>query len=481
MKVQTSILKLAIDAVIRADGRSVEEMRDRLVELNVKSQEIIAKADAEGRDLTKDEVEQVEMIDEEFETLEADIGRRERVAAQAERLAKPQPRNAPPSDPKPDDEEKDRQAKAQASGQRHRRVEIIDREPGKWGFSHFGDYAQAVVKASAPNGYVDNRLVIRGAPTTSGSEGVGADGGFAVPPDFRTEIASKVMDETTLLSRTDGMTSSSNTLVLPVDENSPWDSSGLQAYWTDELAQLQQSKPNLSQNSITLHKLTVLTPVSEELLSDAPAMDRYLRTKAPERINWKIEDAIVRGNGTGKPLGLLNAPASITVADLGSGQAADSVVPQNILDMHSRMPARNRANAVWLINQDVEPALNAMQYAGSGSNPNIWPVYLPPGGLSAAPYGTLMGRPVIPSEACSVLGDVGDIIFVDLSQYLSVTKTSGPRVDISMHLYFDYDAMAFRFIFRVGGQPWWGKPWSRRDSNSPTLSAYVLLDNRTGS
>lgn len=465
-------------AIIRADGKSVEELRERLIELNLKSQEILGKADDEARDLSKDEVEQIDLINDEFELIEADIERRERISAQSDRLARPNQRQVPPTDPAADGDDPERPAPSNAP---RRRIEIVDRNPGRWGFNHLGDYAQAVIKASLPNGFVDNRLIIRGAPTTSGQEGAGADGGFAVPPDFRTEISSKIMDETTLLSRTDQNTSSSNELVMPVDENAPWDSVGLQAYWKDELQQLSQSKPNLSENRVALHKLTVLTPISEELMSDAPAMDRYLRTKAPQRINWKIEDAIVRGDGVGKPLGLLNAPGAVTAADLGSGQAADSVVPQNILDMHSRMPARNRANAVWLINQDVEPALNSMQYAGSGSNPNIWPVYLPPGGLSVSPYGTLMGRPVVPTEACSVLGDVGDIIFVDLTQYLTVTKTSGPRVDISMHLYFDYDALAFRFILRIGGQPWWAKPWTRRDSNSPTLSAYVLLDNRTGS
>ncbi|MNC98378.1 hypothetical protein D3C83_163170 [compost metagenome] len=42
-----------------------------------------------------------------------------------------------------------------------------------------------------------------------------------------------------------------------------------------------------------------------------------------------------------------------------------------------------------------------------------------------------------------------------MSQYLSVTKGSGIRQDVSIHLFFDYDITAFRFVMRVGGQPWW--------------------------
>jgi hypothetical protein len=51
--------------------------------------------------------------------------------------------------------------------------------------------------------------------------------------------------------------------------------------------------------------------------------------------------------------------------------------------MWSRMWSRSRKNAVWLINQDCEPQLNQLgQAVGTGGRS----VYLPPGGLSAAPY-----------------------------------------------------------------------------------------------
>jgi hypothetical protein len=43
------------------------------------------------------------------------------------------------------------------------------------------------------------------------------------------------------------------------------------------------------------------------------------------------------------------------------------------------------------------------------------PVYLPPGGLSHAPFGTLMGRPVMPLEFCETLGTEGDIVLADVA------------------------------------------------------------------
>ena len=237
-----------------------------------------------------------------------------------------------------------------------------------------------------------------------------------------------------------------------IDETTPWQSSGgLLAFWEGEGNQLTQSKPNLGEENVRLNKLTALVPVTSELLDDAGAMSTYLRRKVPEKFTFKVNDAIVNGTGAGQPKGLLNADALITVAK-ESGQAADTIVFNNIVNMWSRLYAGCRANAIWLINQDIEPQLLGMQFPGTGT---AVPVYLPPGGLSASPFGLLMGKPVIPVESAQTLGDAGDIILGDLGQYLTVMKTGGIRQDVSMHLWFDYDMMAFRFIMRLGGQPWW--------------------------
>ena len=88
-----------------------------------------------------------------------------------------------------------------------------------------------------------------------------------------------------------------------------------------------------------------------------------------------------------------------------------------------------------------------------------------------------MGRPLIPIESASTLGDKGDIILADLSQYLSVTKTGGVRSDVSMHLFFDTDHTAYKFTMRLGGQPWWASAITPQNSSN-TRSCFVTLDER---
>jgi len=104
-------------------------------------------------------------------------------------------------------------------------------------------------------------------------------------------------------------------------------------------------------------------------------------------------------------------------------------------------------------------------------------VFMPPGGLSGQTYATLMGRPMVPTEACPTIGTEGDLTLWDPMGYLSVTKRGGVRNDVSIHIEFEKDLTAFRYIFRVGGQPWLSAAVAR-NSGSNTLSTIVTLATR---
>jgi HK97 family phage major capsid protein len=132
-----------------------------------------------------------------------------------------------------------------------------------------------------------------------------------------------------------------------------------------------------------------------------------------------------------------------------------------------------RQNAVWLIHQDVEPQLQAMTLGTGGAQ---LVAYLPPGGVSGKPYGTLMGRPVMPIEWCATLGTVGDIILADLRHYVTATRGMIESA-MSIHLRFDYDESVFRFIFRIDGQPWWSAALTPY-KGSNTQSCFVALATR---
>ena len=465
--------------------KTLELLRETRVQASEDAQSILAKVDEEKRQISDEEQEQLTAYLDEFERISKEIETREKVEAQRTQLEQPQPRMVGPEPVVKrtvvrDDDDLDADPLTREVGKVPGRP-IADIDRHRWGWRSFGEFASGVKKAVDRGGSVDRRLEVRAAPTTVGAEGVGADGGFAVPPDFRAAIMSVVEAEDSLLSRCDRLTTSSNSLTVPADQTTPWGTTGPQAYWVGENALLTQSKPSLEERTLKLNKLAVLVPVTDELLGDAPAMTSYLNNKVPAAIDFKINLAIVQGSGVAQPLGILNSDALVSITKETS-QLADTIVGANAIKMWARMYGRARGNGVWLINQDIEPSLLRLTIPGidnTGAVDTGWGtmVYMPPNGLSQSPYGTLFGRPVIPTEACETLGDKGDIFFVNLSHYLVAMKTSGVRAETSIHLWFDYDTTAFRFIMRIAGMPWWSTTISPRDGSN-TLSPFVTLAER---
>ena len=138
------------------------------------------------------------------------------------------------------------------------------------------------------------------------------------------------------------------------------------------------------------------------------------------------------------------------------------------------MPAKRRARAAWYITQEVESQLPFMTVdVGTGGTA----VYIPAGGASAKPFGTLLGLPVIPIEQAAQLGDKGDILLADMSDYVTIVK-GGIKTASSIHVDFMRDQTSFRFIRRVNGAPYTRTPLASRAKAAFTTSPYITLAAR---
>jgi HK97 family phage major capsid protein len=319
----------------------------------------------------------------------------------------------------------------------------------KRGFASIGEFMQAVYLSQKPGKSMDERLFIgAAAPTSFGNESSGQDGGFLVPPDFSKEIFRLSLGEDSLMPLTDNVEITANSMAFPKDETTPWGTNGIRAYWQGEAAAANATKPVMGLATLRLKKLMALVPTTDELLDDASALTSYLPDKVATSIRWKTNESILFGAGNGIPIGCMNAGAVVTVAK-ESGQATQTLVPQNLAKMIARLPPGSFGNAVWIINNDVLPALFTLSLGN-------YPIYLPNGltvgGIQVSPYGTLLGRPVIVSQHANTFSSQGDVMLVDLSYYQTITKAGGLQTATSMHLYFDADLTAFRTTFRMDGQ-----------------------------
>ena len=183
--------------------------------------------------------------------------------------------------------------------------------------------------------------------------------------------------------------------------------------------------------------------------------------------------AIINGDGAGKPLGILNAPCLHTVT-AETGQGAATIVAENIDKMWMSRFGPNSANYIWLYNQNIEAQLSKLNYGAGLSGGSL--VYMPAGGISGSPYASLKGRPMVPCEFAATLGTAGDIILADLSQYVMIDK-GGMQSASSIHVNFSTDQTAFRFVYRCDGQPWWATYLTPYKGSSSYQSPFVVLSS----
>jgi len=344
-------------------------------------------------------------------------------------------------------------------------------------FPEFGEFLHAVRVAAVEPRSADPRLYESRA--TGASEGVPSDGGFLVQTDFVDQILERVYSGGAIASRCRPLPVSavSNGIAIPkIDESSRADGSrwgGLRGYWTGEGGTITASRPKYGKFRLDLDKISVLSYCTDEMLADVPFLGGMLARLVPQEIRFKLENGIVNGSGAGMPLGILVADCTVSQAK-ETGQAAATLVAENIIKMYSRMWAPSLANAVWLVDQSVFPQLFTMSISvGTGGIP----VYMPANGLASAPYGLLFGRPVVPVEHCAALGTVGDILLVDLNEYLLIDK-GGVQAAASMHVQFVTDEMAYRWTYRVNGAPWWTSALTPKSGGS-TQSCFVSLATRS--
>lgn len=343
-------------------------------------------------------------------------------------------------------------------------------------FRSFGEQLQSIYTASMSRGMeFDNRLVR--APTGAG-EVDPTGGGFLVQTDFAEAIFMIAHDMGDILSRVNKIPLGDkfNGIKIPgVDETSRATGSrwgGVQSYWQDEGSQPTATKPKFRMIEFSLHKLMSLMYTTDELLQDSTALTSIASQAFSEEVMFMTEDGIYEGTGVGQPLGFMKSPSLVTVA-AQNGQKTQTIVKENLDAMWSRLWVRSRKNAVWLVSQDVLPQLFQLNQAvGTGGEL----VFMPPGGMSGAPYATLFGRPVVENEYSATLGTTGDIALVDPSQYTLVDK-GGVQAATSMHVAFLTDQMVFRITYRVDGKPMWTAPITPF-KGSNTRSPFVALASR---
>lgn len=329
-------------------------------------------------------------------------------------------------------------------------------------FDGLADFARSVHRQRT--GYGSDQRLVNYSASQSGSDT--PSGGFLVPPRFVQEIITSGGDADEWLNLVDRqmLPDGFGKLVIPAiadRDRTGQDVAGMALTRRSEGSTVPESTITLERQDIELDSAGTIVNVSNELLQDAVpgSVDDMLRQTFAAALNQRLSLDVV-GNSTGTIAGGILSSGGTYVVAKESMQTANTINATNVLKMDSRLKASSRGNAVWLASPDAKRQLVSTEIESENAAGAYW-LFRPGNGTSEPD--TLLGRPIFFSEACSALGDKGDLILADLSQFRHIMR--GPFIDSSPHINFDTNEVAFRYLIRDRGEP-------KHDSTYKTISGY---------
>ncbi len=295
------------------------------------------------------------------------------------------------------------------------------------------------------------------------AESAGVTGGYTIPPDFKKELLTIAGEDDFFEPRARVLPMASLEMEFPVLDITTNQGTGITpyaggviGYWTPEATQLTESEPAFRMSKLVANALTIYAVASNQMLQDnGIGLDAWLTQIFSWAITWFKTYAFLQGIGAGNqmPLGILYAPATY-VQNRTSPNAfklADAAA------MFAHLNWRSWGSSCWIMHQSVLPQLIQMFANGSSGDRLVW---LSPmgsdvvgGAVAKFPMVFLNGLPIFFTEKVPKLGTKGDVMLCDLSQYI-VGNRLDIQIDVSPHVLFKYNQMAWRVVLRTDGKPW---------------------------
>lgn len=272
------------------------------------------------------------------------------------------------------------------------------------------------------------------------SSGTGATGGYLVPQEFRNDVIMALMKQPIIRNYA---------IVIPVNTLTgtvPKLTGSVTTYWEGENATMTASDPAFGQLQFTCRRLNGLNYTSRELFNYSGVQLYNLLVQLFADAIKKAEDAaFMTGDGNGKPTGLRSASVQ-SVAQAGAAISAD-----DIINAYYKLPSQYRANAVFLLHNDVIAKVNKLKDSTGR--------YLWQDSLAADKPATLLGRPVLEQNDIPTNLGVGlnesEIWFGDLKRgyYVFDLEEMGVEVTTEGAGTFEKHQAAIKVWTMLDGKP----------------------------
>lgn len=429
---------------------TLEELLKLKAKLLDQMKAILDTADGEGRPITEDEETLYNDLETQFVQAEADI-----TNAEAAESARTQRRV-------------DLDARIEASS---RIVTPTPIRPATYHaedereFSNIGEFMAAVRFNPMDSRLQDSFDSGAGNMTAEQSMGVGQEGGFAVPTQFRETLLSVTPDQAIFRPRSMVIPAGSppdSEVTMPALDQTQQENmyGGVEVSWIGEGAAKPETDLKLREVTLTPHEVAGILYTTDKLLRNWGAASAVIERQLRLAVIAAEETKFYSGNGVASPLGITQSSATIEYTRATASQISYA----DVLGMFARL--KMGGSGVWIASQTTIPQLGIIQDAAG----NYIFVQSAVTGVPAS----LMGMPILFHDRSVGLGTKGDLVLVDLSYYL-IKDGSGPFVQSSEHFKFNENKTAIKVFWNVDGQPWLTEPLPLEGSTTNTVSPFVVL------
>lgn len=452
-------------------------LRQRKADLLKSARAIHDAAKREGRDLTEGEEQNHYKLLKALESLERDIIMEEsRLAFGSEGIPSPDQNSlfaaAALGQPIPDDPLASRKKTFGRVGVKSW-ADIFGSQPrSNGGFASMNEYLHAVRVAGE---IFDPRL--RQSMTEDK-----ASTGFLVPDQWAAFVLERAISQALCLPRCQVWNMTGEVLKVPgvkdPDHSSGTLFGGITEVWYDELEELDEQSIQTYLIQLSAHKLGMYAGASTELTEDSATFESVLTSKLQAAAQFFLDKNFLFGNGTAKPLGMLDpGNPSLVVVTKNASTPTGSIILEDVLAMFTAMAPACRLRAEFVFTDELIPALYKMQnvVTNKAGTENVGgsavPVFVPDG----AGGGTLLGRPVHFHEQMKPAGTQGDAAFICFDQY-AIGIRRELQLRRSLEALFKQDGVAWKLTTRVDGQPTWDSTMKLQNGN--ITSPFVTLQAR---
>ena len=271
--------------------------------------------------------------------------------------------------------------------------------------------------------------------------GTDATGGYGVPDVVSNELLRIVKDASIVFGPARKIPMTSDTLYLTNE------ASGLTVYWPTEGGTLTQGENTFGRNTMTALKVVTRATASSEAVEDITfGLLGYVQTLMAETLARELDAEALEGDAT-HFTGLISETSVNSVATTTTDGEAVSYVDL-VNAMFAAEEKSTRVTAVWWMHPAIFASVVGM--VDSNGQPIFQYANVP-----GAPYGSILGRPVMPTSALSVditrgaTGSTGNIYFGP-PQKLIFGIRRGFRWDVTDQVNWATDQFDMRLMGRFG-------------------------------